>query len=131
MARKISEDNEIKFTNSNNLQTDIILNNIQNGTYKTIPVLIEQDVIKYTNAYKNKLTGINSIVFTATHVAEDGTKTNIEKTVDLKVDWYGEKRLGAIDLRKTSYVASKKDNQVIIGVEAQLWSQVGNDTATN
>ena len=90
VARAIVADNVIKSVYSN--YTDIRLNDVQNGTYKTIPVLIEQDAVSESKGNKNKLSNINSVTFTGTHVAEDGTRTKIEKTVNFKVDWYGTKR---------------------------------------
>ena len=35
------------------------------------------------------MSGVNSITLTGTHVAADGKRTEISKTVELTMDWYG------------------------------------------
>lgn len=37
----------------------------------------------------NKYSQVNSVVLTGKHIADDGTETQISKTVDFNVDWYG------------------------------------------
>ena len=64
----------------------IELNQINAGTQK----LIEGNIIfDLENNYKN-YNGESTITLTGTHVSDDGTETNINKTIELEVDWYGE-----------------------------------------
>lgn len=79
--------------------TEIVLNDIQNGSQKIIQGTVRSG--NYSNSYaKNQAIGndtnnyskVNSITITGTHVADDGTETPINKTVEFNIDWYGEVR---------------------------------------
>ena len=52
----------------------------------------------YTNSYNkteaigndtNKYSKINSVTLTGTHIDDNGTEVNVNKTIDFTVDWYG------------------------------------------
>ncbi len=115
IVRDIATDNEIKQVVSSR---NIYLNTIQSGTYKTIPVLLGQDVEN-----KNELSSSNSVTFTAIHIAEDGTKTPIEKTVEFQLDWYGVKNLVGFSLYKQGFIVNKTD-QVNIGLNVTMHSRI-------
>ncbi len=66
----------------------IELNKINSG----IEQLINGDIkssITQTDAFSK----VSKVTLTGTHVADDGTETPIEKTINLTVDWYGEASL--------------------------------------
>lgn len=76
---------------------EIKLNNIQNGTQKFITGTVRSG--DYLTTYNktiaigndiNNYSKINNIIFTGTHVADDGiTETQIYKKINFYVDWYG------------------------------------------
>ena len=122
IAREISSDNEISWANHNTIN----FNNIQNGTYKTIPILIEQNVIdmgEFITYNKDNLTKENTVVFTGTHIAEDGTRTDIEKEVKFNIDWYGSKNLNRMKSELKTYVADNKSDKVIIVFQTEMYAQ--------
>lgn len=63
----------------------IELNNVNAGTQKLIIGNIVADIGNNVNNYSS----VSSVTFTGTHVSDDGVETEISKTVDLTVDWYG------------------------------------------
>ena len=63
----------------------IELNNVNAGTQKLIIGNIIADIENNVNNYSN----VSSVTLTGTHVSDDGVETEISKTVDLTVDWYG------------------------------------------
>ena len=77
--------------------TTINLKDVQAGTQKLIFGQVRSGDYRYTSTKRdaigkdtNKYSGINKITLTGTHVSSDGqTKTPIEKTIELPVDWYG------------------------------------------
>ena len=74
----------------------INLKDIQAGTQRLIFGQVRSGDYRYASTNKdalgkdiNKLSGINKIKLTGTHVADDGkTETVIEKEIELPVDWY-------------------------------------------
>ena len=64
----------------------IELNTINYGTQKLISGAIKAS--EFGNNINN-YSQINSVVLTGTHVAEDGTRTEINKSVNFIVDWHG------------------------------------------
>ena len=64
----------------------IELNNVNAGTQKLIIGNIIADIENNVNNYSN----VSSVTLTGTYVSDDGVETEISKTVDLTVDWYGE-----------------------------------------
>ena len=61
----------------------LIFGQVRSGDYRYIST--KRDAIgKDTNKYS----GTNKIILTGTHVAEDGTRTDIEKEIEIPVDWY-------------------------------------------
>ena len=76
--------------------TAINLKQINAGTQKLIFGQVRTGDYRYASTKRdaigkdtNKYSGINKIKLTGTHVANDGTKTQIEKEIELPVDWYG------------------------------------------
>ena len=124
IARTINADNEISYVSNRT----ITLKEISNGTYKTIPVLIEQNVINMGNftANKGNLSKENVVKFTGTHVAEDGTKTEINKTVKFNLDWYGNKNLERMESKLKTYIADKENDKVIIAFQTEMYAQSPN-----
>ena len=76
--------------------TSINLKEMVAGTQKLIFGQVRSGDYRYTSTNKdalgkdlNKLSGINKIKLTGTHVSNDGkTKTPIKKEIELPVDWY-------------------------------------------
>ena len=77
--------------------TAINLKQINAGTQKLIFGQVRTGDYRYASTKRdaigkdnNKLSGINKITLTGTHVSSDGqTTTPIEKTIGVPVDWYG------------------------------------------
>ena len=77
--------------------TSINLKEVQAGTQKLIFGQVRTGDYRYASTKRdaigkdnNKLSGINKITLTGTHVSSDGqTTTPIEKTIEVPVDWYG------------------------------------------
>ena len=76
--------------------TTINLKQVQAGTQKLIFGQVRSGDYRYTSTKKdalgkdtNKLSGVNKIKLTGTHVSNDGKRTEIEKVIELPVDWYG------------------------------------------
>lgn len=107
-----------------------LLNTVQNGSFKSIPVVIEQNVNNQNGwtSNINNLSRNNTITFTGTHVAEDGTRTSITKTVQVQVDWYGSKRLERMQSRERSCIVNSSTQKVLIGFSTELWAQNPTDT---
>ena len=83
----IVEDNVIKQNYISDNTTTIELKDMVNGTQKLMYGTVKasdfgNDTTKYSK--------INSITLTGTHVADNGTKTQVSKTVDFTVDWHGD-----------------------------------------
>lgn len=80
--------------------TSINLKEVQAGTQKLIFGQVRSGDYRYNSSKRdaigkdtNKLSGINTIKLTGTHISSDGkTKTPIEKIIELPVDWYGTTR---------------------------------------
>ena len=64
----------------------ISLNKISNGTQKTLTGNIKANIGKNINNYSSSN---NKVILTGTHVADDGTTTEIRKEIVLSTDWYG------------------------------------------
>ena len=76
--------------------TIINLKQVQAGTQKLIFGQVRTGDYRYTSSKRdaigkdtNKYSGINKITLTGTHVKNDGTETQIEKVIEVPVDWYG------------------------------------------
>ena len=76
--------------------TAINLKQINAGTQKLIFGQVRTGDYRYTSTKRdaigkdtNKYSGINKITLTGTHVKNDGTETQIEKEIEVPVDWYG------------------------------------------
>ena len=76
--------------------TAINLKQINAGTQKLIFGQVRTGDYRYASTKRdaigkdtNKYSGINKIKLTGTHVANDGTETQIEKEIEVPVDWYG------------------------------------------
>ena len=95
----IPKDNEIKDNVISNNTKQISLNQINNGTQKLLTGIVRTGDYSYDSqkfaAIGNdttKYSKINSVTLTGTHVAADGTRTQINKTVEFNMDWYGTTR---------------------------------------
>ena len=106
------------------------LNTMQNGTFKSIPLVIEQNVnnISGWTSVKDNMSRNNAINFTGTHVAEDGTRTNISKTVNVQVDWYGSKNLDRMQSKERSCIEDETNQKFLVGFTTELWAQSPTDT---
>ena len=83
----VVEDEIITNVTTSDNTTTIGLNKIQAGTQKLIQGEISAKLNDNINKYSSNA---NKVILTGTHVANDGTRTQITKTVNLTVDWYGE-----------------------------------------
>ncbi len=97
--------------------SQILLNKINNGTQKLLSGVVKSgDYSKETTKLlaigndKSKYSKINSVTLTGTHVIEnaDGTisETNIDKTINFNVDWYGE-----VDCTIPAYINGSTKNK--------------------
>ena len=86
LSTAIVEDNVIKQNYISNNTTEIALKDVNNGTQKLIYGTVNAS--NFGND-TNKYSQVNSVVLTGKHIADDGTETQISKTVDFNVDWYG------------------------------------------
>ena len=92
----IPKDNEVKDNVISNNAKQISLNQINNGTQKLLTGIVRTGDYSYDSqkfaAIGNdttKMSKVNSVTLTGTHVAADGTRTQINKTVEFNMDWYG------------------------------------------
>ena len=92
----IPKDSEVKDNVISNNTKQISLNQINNGTQKLLTGIVKSgnysmDSQKFAAIGNDtsKMSGVNSVTLTGTHVAADGTRTAISKTVSLNMDWYG------------------------------------------
>ena len=92
----IPKDSEIKDNVISNNTKQISLNQINNGTQKLLTGIVRAGDYTYDSGRyaaigndTTKMSGTNTITLTGTHVAADGTRTQINKTIDLTMDWYG------------------------------------------
>lgn len=70
---------------SNNVKV-IELNQVNSGTQK----LILGDIHAYIGNDINNYSKTSTITLTGTHISDEGIETNINKTVEITVDWHGE-----------------------------------------
>ena len=92
----IPKDGEVKDNVISNNTKQIALNQINNGTQKLLTGIVRSGDYSYdSQKYSaigndpSKYSKVNSITLTGTYVASDGTRTEINKNVDLNMDWYG------------------------------------------
>ena len=92
----IPKDSEVKDNVISNNTKQISLNQINNGTQKLLTGIVRtgdysQDSQKFAAIGNDttKMSKVNSVTLTGTHVAADGTRTQINKTVEFNMDWYG------------------------------------------
>jgi len=86
LKTEIVSDKEIKKDYVSQNTKLIEFNNVNSGTQKLIIGEISPDLKNNINDY----TAESTITLTGTHVADDGvTKTEIQKTIPLTVDWHG------------------------------------------
>ena len=92
----IPKDSEVKDNVISNNTKQISLNQINNGTQKLLTGIVRTGDYSYDSqkfaAIGNdttKYSKVNSVTLTGTHVAADGTRTQINKTVEFNMDWYG------------------------------------------
>ena len=93
----LPKDNELKNNYIGNNVKIIEFNNIVNGTQKLFSGIVRSGDYSYstgkTAAIGNDIANYsredNTIIFSGTYVAEDGTETRIIKIVPIIMDWYG------------------------------------------
>ena len=95
LQTSIPKDTEVKENAIGNDVKKIEFNTINNGSQKLLMGAICSGNYTSTNKMQaigndsSKYSKVNSVTLTGTHIAEDGTETPIEKTVEFNVDWYG------------------------------------------
>ena len=92
---------------SNNVK-QIKLNDVKAGTQKLIFGNIIANISNDTNNYSE----ITAITLTGTHVKDDGTETEINKTINLQVDWYGDVSASLSTNSSTYYYDNLSSNTV-------------------
>ena len=80
------KDDVLKYNYISDNVTKIELKDISAGTQKLVFGRIIPDIQNNINNYSK----VNSITFKGTYVPEEGESINLEKKIDLTVDWYGE-----------------------------------------
>ena len=92
----IPKDSEVKDNVISNNTKQISLNQINNGTQKLLTGIVRSGDYSVDSQRTaaigddtTKYSKINSVTLTGTHVSEDGSKTEINKTINLNMDWYG------------------------------------------
>ena len=130
----IPKDNEIKENAIGNNIKEISLNNIKNGTQKLITGVVRSGDYTQTSKKsaaignnKDNYSKINSVTITGTHVADDGTETQISKTVDFTIDWYGETKASISNTNQTKDIEDLVDEEK--GVAKVSFSVTLNETA--
>ena len=130
----IPKDNEIKENAIGNNIKEISLNDIKNGTQKLITGVVHSGDYTQTSKKsaaignnKDNYSKINSVTITGTHVADDGTETQISKTVDFTIDWYGETKASISNTNQTKDIEDLVDEEN--GVAKVSFSVTLNETA--
>ena len=124
----IPKDSEVKDNVISNNTKQISLNQINNGTQKLLTGIVRSGNYSYDSqkfaAIGNdttKMSKVNSVTLTGTHVAADGTRTQISKTVELNMDWYGTTKAEfPYKVYGTYNLSQTKDNTNIIDDENKL-----------
>ncbi len=116
----IPKDGEVSENAVGNNTKQILLKDIETGTQKTLTGIVRSGDYSYeskkTAAIGNDTTKYskeNKIILTGTHIAEDGSRTQINKEVKFEVDWYG--TVGA----QFQYINQTKDISKIVDEEKQ------------
>lgn len=130
-AMNMVKDNVLKNTYISNNVKEIELNKIEAGTQKLIIgnviANLENNINNYTagisqndlNKVSNELKKhqVNTITLTGTHVADDGTKTEISKTIPVIIDWYGKAETNLYTQNKTYYYDNMENNTISINIK--------------
>ena len=96
----------------------IKLNQMPNGTQKLLTGIVRSG--DYSSSYKKteaigndttKYSKVNSITFTGTHVADNGAETEINKTINFDVDWYG-MVTSRIEIKNVKKTINSKDELI-------------------
>lgn len=130
-AMNMVKDNVLKNTYISNNVKEIELNKIEAGTQKLIIgnviANLENNINNYTagisqndlNNVSNELKKhqVNTITLTGTHVADDGTKTEISKTIPVIIDWYGKAETNLYTQNKTYYYDNMENNTISINIK--------------
>ena len=97
LQTSLPKDDELMDNYIGNNIKEIKFNEIKNGTQKMLTGIVRAG--NYTSASKkteaignniNNYSKENTVTLTGTYVTEDGTETEITKTVKFNIDWYGE-----------------------------------------
>ena len=130
----IPKDNEIKENAIGNNIKEISLNDIKNGTQKLISGVVCSGDYTQTSKKsaaignnKDNYSKINSVTITGTHVADDGTETQISKTVDFTIDWYGKTKASISNTNQTKDIEELVDEKK--GIAKASFSVTLNETA--
>ena len=121
----IPKDSEVKDNVISNNTKQISLNQINNGTQKLLTGIVRTGDYSYDSqkfaAIGNdttKYSKVNSVTLTGTHVAADGTRTQISKTVEFNMDWYGTTKAEIPSyVAGSSNLSQSKDNTNVIDEE--------------
>ena len=121
----IPKDSEVKDNVISNNTKQISLNQINNGTQKLLTGIVRTGDYSYDSqkfaAIGNdttKYSKINSVTLTGTHVAADGTRTQINKTVEFNMDWYGTTKAEIPSyVAGSSNLSQSKDNTNVVDEE--------------
>ena len=121
----IVKDTEVKENYISANTKEINFNEIGNGTQKLLTGIVRTGDYSYDSekfaAIGNDTTRyskINSVTLTGTHVAADGTRTQINKTVEFNMDWYGTTKSEIPSyVAGSSNLSQSKDNTNVVDEE--------------
>ncbi len=91
---------------------------VYNGSQKILWGTIKSNLGRNINSYSQ----INTVTLTGTYVSDDGVETEINKTVELTVDWYGETKTEVRHINQKYDIDILKfiDNSVTFSFEAAI-----------
>lgn len=106
----IDSDNYVSSVSSNTIS----LKTIPSGVTKTIDISLLQTVVTSSSFDISKLSNTNTLVFTGIHVASDGTKTAISKTITFNIDWFGDISINDIWLKnlEKDFLIDRNNNKI-------------------
>ena len=125
---KIKFDSDRNYKLINNINTDdyiksvtestITFSDIPLGINKTINATLKQTPCNINNFdYQlNNLSKTNKLTFTGTHIASDGTETEISKDVYFHIDWYGDIQVVRYsdDYTQNKFILSEEEGKIYI-----------------
>ena len=128
LQTNLPKDDELSDNYIGNNIKEIKLNTITNGTQKLITGIVRSGDYSSTSRRAeaignniNNYSKVNSVTISGTYVAEGGARTEISKTVNFNIDWYGTTRA-----QMPSYIAGSPN----LSQEKDLSSAINEEEGT-